>query len=479
MAIHEACGVFGVFSPKKGYRAAFAAYNGIVSLQHRGQDCCGICTFDGTAHRLHRGMGLVAQVFSRGDLDALPGNAAIGHVRYPTTGAIDERNSQPFNVAMKGGSYSFAFNGNIPNYPALRKRLLGKGTTFVSTTEIELIAMLFSTALKAAGADVFSAMRDVMGQLDGSYSIVFLDDAGNLYAARDPQGFKPLCMGEDADGNVFVSSESCALEALGVGEFRDVKPGEVVRISSAGAEGKQVVKSPVISHCMFEFLYFARGDSVIEGRLNHEVRYKLGQSLARMHPVKADFVVPVPDSGRSFALGYAKESGIPYEEGLMKNRYLFRTFIMPEQKQREEAVRAKLNPVRRIVEGKRIVLVEDSIVRGTTLGKIVSLLRGAGAKEVHVRVGCPPVVAPCYMGMDFPTYGELIAANNSVDGIRKKLGADSLGYTDLSALNEALGLEGKLCLACLNGVYPLKVPPPPRGKRAKAGAMPLQMECGC
>ena len=459
MPVRDSCGVFGVWSPNADYRAAYAVYNGLISLQHRGQDCCGICVAHDKKLHLEKGIGLVSEVFDREKLDRMHGTTAIGHVRYPTTGSGELKNAQPVLMSCMRNDFAFAFNGNIANYYELRKKLMASGLTFMTESEMELIGILYSMALNKK-SNIYEATREVMEQLDGAYSIVFIDADGNLYAVRDPQGFKPLCVGTDTKGNVFFSSESCALNAMGVKEFRDVKPGEVLKVSKEkGLHGKMVAESKQITHCMFEFLYFARADSVIEGRLCNEVRKRLGEALARAYPVEADCVIPVPDSARGYALGYSRASGIPYEEGLMKNRYIFRTFIMPEQQIREKAVRAKLNPVREIVEGKRVVLVEDSIVRGTTLTAIVRMLRDAGAKEVHVRVGCPPVIAPCYMGMDFPTYEELIAANHSVEEIRKIIGADSLGYTDLKMLNEAIGLNGKLCMACLTNEYPLKKKP--------------------
>jgi amidophosphoribosyltransferase len=455
--LHEACGVFGVYAP--GQDVARLTFFALFALQHRGQESAGIATANGTGFQVYANMGLVSQVFDEATLKRLKGNIAIGHNRYSTTGSSHLINAQPFLMAFTRNAFAFAFNGNIPNYGELREKLMSRGHTFTAESEMELVGMLYSIALNKKD-NIYDASREVMGQLDGAYNLLFLDGDGNLYAARDPQGFKPFVVGKDAKGNVFFSSESCALEALGVRRFRDLKPGEVLKVSKEkGLHGKQAVEPRHITHCMFEFLYFARADSVIEGRLNNEVRKKLGEALARMHPVEADYVVPVPDSGRNFALGYSRASGIPYEEGLMKNRYIFRTFIMPEQELREKAVRAKLNPVRQIIDGKRIVLVEDSIVRGTTLKAIVQLLRNAGAREVHVRVGCPPVIAPCYMGMDFPTYKELAAANYSIEEIRRMIGADTLGYTDLKALEEAIGLDGKLCMACLTDKYPLKHTP--------------------
>jgi len=457
--VHDSCGIFGVYSPNKDYRAAYAVYNGLVSLQHRGQDCCGICVQNQGNLNLENGLGLVSEVFGREKLDRMQGTSAIGHVRYPTSGSGELKNAQPVLISFKRSNFAFTFNGNIANYAEIRKGLLEKGYTFMTESEMELMGMLYSIALSKHG-NIYDATKEVMGQLDGSYSLLFMDAFGNVYATRDPQGFKPFVVGSDARGNWFFSSESCALDAMGVKEYRDVKPGEVLKVSKEkGFHGKQVVEPKLLTHCMFEFLYFARGDSVIEGRLCNDVREKLGESLAKTHPVKADYVVPVPDSGRSFALGYARASGIPYEEGLMKNRYIFRTFIMPEQELREKAVRSKLNPVKQIISGKKIVLVDDSIVRGTTLAAIVQIVRNAGAKEVHVRIGCPPVIAPCYMGMDFPTYKELAAANHPIEGIRKLIGADTLGFTRLEDVNEAIGLKGKLCMACLNDKYPLKKKP--------------------
>ena len=455
----DSCGIFGVWSKDRKFPASFVLFNGLMSLQHRGQDSCGICVQNEGGLKLVKDMGLVSDVFDKRTLKKMRGTVAIGQVRYPTTGGGSIKNAQPFIMSLTRNEFAFAFNGNIANYEVLRKKLMGKGLTFVSTSEMELIGMLLSHALNKKD-NIYSAMKMVMEQLDGAYSICFLDADGNLYVARDPQGFKPLVVGEDKKGNVYFSSESCALDAMGVVNYRDVKPGEVLKVSEAkGLHGKQVLKPKKVTHCMFEFLYFARADSVMQGKLNSSVREKLGELLAKMHPVEADYVMPVPDSARSYALGYARASGIPLKEGLMKNRYVFRTFIMPTQKLREEAVRAKLNPIRRVVEGKRIVLLEDSIVRGTTLKTIVSLLRDAGAREVHVRVGCPPVIAPCYMGMDFPTYKELIAATHSVEEIRRIIGADTLGYTDVKALEEAIGLRGKLCMACVTNDYPLKKQP--------------------
>ncbi|MDD5317873.1 MAG: amidophosphoribosyltransferase [Candidatus ainarchaeum sp.] len=466
MAIRDSCGVFGACSPNHEYKAAWAVYNGLVGVQHRGQDSCGICALDGGRLELEKGRGLVSEAFTRERLDGMRGQAAIGHVRYPTTGSGGLENAQPYVARLGDGKeYAFSFNGNIANYLELKRELEAQGEKFHLDTEIELVARMLAMGMSGKGkagakATIYDAAGDAMGRLDGSYSILILCEDGKLYAWRDPQGFKPFCFGKDAKGNWFFASESCALEALRVTEFSDVRPGEIIMVEPGKEPVRTgVVKPERVTHCQFEYLYFARGDSVIEGVLCNEVRQKLGGALAGMHPVKADFVVPVPDSGKSFALGYARASGIPYEEGLMKNRYIHRTFIMPEQEMREKAVRAKLNPVKKFVAGKRIVLVDDSIVRGTTLREIVRLVRDAGALEIHVRIGCPPVVAPCYMGMDFPTYKELAAANKSVEEIRVMLGADSLGYTDLAALNKAIGLDGRLCMACLTGDYPLKRQP--------------------
>lgn len=458
MGVREACGIFGVYSERKGYRAAETVYNGLISLQHRGQESAGIATFSNGKLHLHRGMGLVYDVFKGETLEKLPGMAGVGHVRYSTTGSSVIENAQPFHVYAPGMELAISFNGNITNYAEMKEKLMKGGNTFVTTTDTELIGALFSNEY-AKRKDIFETMKAVMGQLDGSYCLAILTSAGHMILARDPKGFKPLSMGR-LDGGWAFSSETCGLDAAGIEPERDIAPGEVVLVKDGKAEGRRLFNEKRTAHCMFEFVYFARGDSVIEGIPVYGAREKLGEILARLYPAKADCVVPVPDSGRSFAAGYARASRMPFKEGLMKNRYIHRTFILPSQELRDSAVRAKLNPVKGIVAGKSVVLLEDSIVRGTTMKKIVKLLKQAGAKEVHLRVGCPPIKSPCYMGIDFPTYMELVAANHSVEKIREIIGADSLGYMTIEGLVEGIGLgKDRLCMACLTGEYPLKQKP--------------------
>lgn len=424
-------------------------------IQHRGQEAAGVAVFDGRVNYV-RGMGLVHEVLCGHEYDGLRGNLGIGHVRYSTTGSSCAQNCQPITVTTIAGDVALGHNGDLVNSAKLRERLQKEGWAFLTTTDSEIIIRILANELKQ-NADPVKAIRATMKVLEGAYSLVIM--IGNrVFGLRDPMGFRPLCVGKLGNGHC-LASESAVFDIM-QGEFvRDVMPGEIVEITTEGFTGHRISGPQHRSHCMFEWVYFARPDSVIDGREVYDVRKKLGQVLAREQPAVADVVIPVPDSGRANALGYAQESGIPYEEGLMKNRYVERTFIMPEQSQREEGVSLKLNPIRSTVEGKRVVVVDDSIVRGTTLRRIVQMLRRAGAKEVHVRIGCPPVIAPCYYGIDMKTREQFAATGRTFQQIADLLTADSVGYTSVEGLEEALGIdEADLCLACLTSEYPTCVP---------------------
>ncbi len=454
----EKCGVFGVVAAD-GKEVAHLIYEGLLALQHRGQESAGISVLSDGKIITHRGMGVVLNVFDDATLDKLAGSIGIGHTRYSTCGTSIIENAQPFTISAPRYELAVALNGNITNYDALKSELQATGEVFTSTTDTELIARLFSRALQETD-DIFEAMNRVMGKLDGSYSLLILTNDGRIICVRDPLGFKPLCIGKNGDGTLFVASETCALDSSGAKFEREIESGEMVILSRKGIEARVLRTSERRAHCMFEYVYFARGDSYFENIPIYAVRERLGRVLARLYPVDADVVVPIPDSGRSAATGYSLESKIPMREGLMKNRYIFRTFILPQQQKREYEVKLKLNPMKEIVAGKRVVLVDDSIVRGTTIRNIVKLLKDAGALEAHLRITCPPIISPCYMGIDFPTHKELIAANLSVEEIRKKTGADTLGYMTLEGLVESIGLaKTELCMACLTGEYPIKYAP--------------------
>jgi len=448
----EYCGAFGVYS-FSGKDVSYDAYRGIVALQHRGQDSAGIASFNGKKIEITRELGLVSDIFTNERMKVHEGAAAaIGHTRYPTIGAGGKEDAQPFFLEGIKGGIALAHNGNIANYGRIRAELEKEGVKLCSTCDADLILSVFVREYKQC-KDYFEAAKRTMQVLDGSYSVVLISGEGELVVFRDPHAIRPLCFGKDAEKIIFAS-ESVALDINNVPLLGDVKPGEVYVVGKAGVENR-VVLGKEKKHCMFEYVYFSRPDSVIEGKLVHYARVEMGKRLARSAPVKADIVVAVPDTARSAAMGYSKESKIPIEEGLIKNRYVGRTFIMPSQQKRENAVRLKLNAVRMELAGKRVVLIDDSIVRGTTSGPIVKLVRSAGAKEVHVRITCPPVIAPCFYGVDLPTYGELIAANRSVEEICKYIGADSLAYLSVEDLVASIGLgKENMCLGCITDTYP-------------------------
>ncbi|MEM1657622.1 MAG: amidophosphoribosyltransferase [Candidatus Jordarchaeales archaeon] len=455
--IKERCGVIALSAPHKSIQVSRYAFDGLMALQHRGQESAGIYVFNGKSIEGYKGLGLVSEVFSTNILSGLIGNVAIGHVRYSTTAKSDIENAQPYHFSSTYANFALAFNGTISNFLSLRKELEEKGHVFTSNSDTEVIAHLIASNLLEV-EDYMEALSLAMTQLKGAYSMVLLTETGEIYAVRDPLGFKPLCLGVIPKNEIYVvASETAAIDTLS-GEFlNDVAPGEIVRICEGEVTTKKAVSLNRHARCMFEFVYFSRPDSVFDGISIYKAREKLGRILYRLHPAEADLVVPVPDSGRCAATGYSEESGIPIAEGLMKNRYVWRTFIMPTQSYRENQVRLKFNPVKSVVEGRDIVLVDDSIVRATTIKRIVHMLKKAGAKKVHVRISCPPIIAACYMGIDFPTRRELIAANCTVKEICNFIEADSLGYMTIDGLLEGIGLpENELCLACLNCKYPIE-----------------------
>ena len=452
----EECGVVGVFAP--GEEASRLAFLGLFALQHRGQESAGVATTNGEAVTVHADMGLVAQVFRESDFRLLTGELAIGHTRYSTTGGSELCNAQPMMVEGRSGQLALANNGNIINSAQLKDQLLEQwDCSFNSTTDTEIIALMLANASGSSWEDrMFQCMR----QLEGAYSIVALTK-DTMIAARDPLGIRPLCLGRLNDGWV-VASESCALDHLGAEFTREIEPGEVVVIDHKGLRTAVWSSSQGQSRrralCVFELIYFARPDSVIGGNLVHSVRQEMGAQLAREHPVDADLVIGIPDSSTAAAVGYAHESGIPYTEGLIKNRYVGRTFIQPDQAVRSMGVRQKFNALSDVIKGKRLVVVDDSIVRGTTTPHVVGLLRRSGAKEVHMRVCAPPIQHPCFMGVDMASREELLAANHSIPEIQTMIDVDTLGYLSVKGLMKVVdGPERGFCDACFTGNYPVPV----------------------
>ncbi len=454
---HEECGVLGLWAPEKRDLAALAYY-GLYALQHRGQESAGIALNDDGVFRSRRDAGLVGEVFDHGQLAALgQGNIAVGHVRYATTGSDSRLNAQPLLINHRKGSMALAHNGNLSNSAELREMLENRGSIFHTTTDSEVIAyMIVQERLRRSSIE--EAVAAAMDSLEGAYSLVIASPA-KLIAARDRHGFRPLCMGKRADGTVVFASESCALEAVEAAFVRDILPGEVVTVSAEGvASDRRHCSRCPRRLCVFEYIYFARPDSVIDGASVCLARQRAGAFLASEHPVEADVVVGVPDSGLDAAIGYAKASGIPYEIGFTKNKYVARTFIAPTQGDRETGVSIKLHPIRAVVEGKRVVLVDDSIVRGTTCRKTIRQLREAGAREIHMRVSAPPFVAPCFYGTDIDTADNLIANHHSVEEIAEIIGVDSLGYLSLDHARLLTGSDDGFCTACFGGEYPTAVP---------------------
>jgi amidophosphoribosyltransferase len=449
---HDHCGVFGICEREE---ASKLTYLGLYALQHRGQESAGIATVteDGRMES-HKSMGLVQEIFTPDVLAKLPGRIAIGHTRYSTAGDTVVSNAQPMVIDCNKGKLAVAHNGNITNASELRRRLEHGGSIFASSSDTEVIVHLIA---RSRARNLTAAIADALNQVEGAYSLLILA-RGEIYAIRDPRGFRPLNLGR-IENSWTVASETCAFDLIDAEYVREIEPGEMVRISSSGVESVHFAPAKPPSFCSFEHVYFSRPDSVVFGRPVNESREHLGRLLAREHPVAADSVIPVPDSGVPAAIGYAAESGIPFRMGLIRNHYIGRTFIEPEQAIRDFGVKLKLNPVRRMIEGQRVILVDDSIVRGTTSRKIVRMVRESGAAEVHVRISCPPTISPCYYGVDTPTRAELIASNHSVEEIRQYLEADTLGYLSLTGLREALNdspgeNDHKFCTSCYTGSYP-------------------------
>ncbi|RQG92699.1 amidophosphoribosyltransferase [Natrarchaeobius halalkaliphilus] len=465
----EKCGVVGV--SLDGRDAARPLYYALYALQHRGQESAGIITHDGFQQHSHVEMGLVGEVFDESDLDVLNGTAGIGHVRYPTAGSVDSSCAQPFSVSFKSGSLGLSHNGNLVNADEIRDELAGVGHAFTSDGDTEVIA--HDLARNLLEEDLVRAVKHTMGRIHGSYALTISHD-DTVLGVRDPQGNRPLCLGKLEDGYI-LASESAAIDTLDGDLVRDVRPGELIVLEKDGQgyDSYQLVENDNTAHCFFEHVYFARPDSVIDETLVYEARRNLGRRLWEESGVETDVVMPVPDSGRAFASGYADaasettadgemreedDDGVEFAEGLMKNRYVGRTFIMPTQDERERAVRLKLNPIKSTVEGKTVTLIDDSIVRGTTSTQLVQLLKDCGAAEVHMRIGAPEIVAPCYMGIDMATREELIASDKTVDQIRTAIDAESLAYLSTDSVADVLGKDRiDLCLGCVTGNYPYEI----------------------
>lgn len=455
---HEECGVYGVFAHDEDVSAL--TYLGLYALQHRGQESAGIAVTDGAWMDVTRGMGLVNEVFRHQVPHMDNQYIAIGHVRYSTTGSSLLQNTQPLIVNYSGGKISLAHNGNLTNAMEIRKKLEDEGTIFQTSIDTEVILNLIARSRKET---VEERLADSLNQVKGAYCITLMTE-NKLIGARDPQGFRPLCLGKLENGWV-LSSESCGLDVIGAEFVRDIEPGEMVIIDDSGIKSVHFAPKQKLASCIFEYIYFARPDSVIDGQSVHDARFMMGRILARESKFKGDIVISVPDSGTTAATGYAYEAGIPFVEGLMKNRYIGRTFIQPTQKKRDTAVQLKLNAIRSVVEGKSVIMVDDSIVRGTTSGKIVKMLRNAGAKEVHMCVSSPPIGFPCYYGIDTSVRKELIAAKKSVEEIRQYIEADSLHFLSIEGLKESLTAvnPNNMCYACFNSDYPVELGKQPEG----------------
>jgi len=447
----DECGVFGIFGHPE---AANMTYLGLYALQHRGQESAGIAASDGEQVRLAREMGYVADVFDGATLAQLRGRLAVGHVRYSTAGESKLANAQPILIDCAHGQIAIGHNGNLVNARELREELVQQGSIFQSSSDTEVIAHLYA---RSKAGSVEDAIVESVSQVQGAFSLVILT-RDRLVAVRDPHGFRPLALGRLDDAYV-VASETCAMDLIGATYIRDVEPGEVLVVSAEGLKSLKPFPPAPLAHCIFEHVYFARPDSYVFGRSVNEVRTELGRVLAREQPAGADVVVPVPDSGVCAAMGYAEASGVPLRMGLIRNHYVGRTFIQPQQSIRHFGVKVKLNPVRSILDGKRVVLVDDSIVRGTTSRKIVRMVRAAGASEVHVRISCPPTISPCFYGVDTPRRAELIAATHTLDEVRDFIEADSVQYLSLGGLLSAVdSARASYCTSCYTGVYPVPFP---------------------
>ena len=457
--IKEECGVFGVYGSKNP-KIAQTVYFGLFSLQHRGQESCGIAVNNDGAFKSYKDLGLVNDVFTPNIIERLgEGNIAIGHVRYGTTGGNERSNAQPIVVNHIKGSMALAHNGNITNSYELRSQFEAKGSIFQTTSDTEVISYAIIEE-RLNSETIEEAVCKAMNRIKGAYSMIIMSPQ-KLIAARDKNGFRPLCYGKTSNGEYIIASESCALDSVGAEFIRDIEKGEILVFGKDGIKSiKEHCGKEKQTACVFEYVYFARPDSIIEGKNVHEARIKAGEILAEEHPVNADVVVGVPDSGLDAALGYSKASKIPYGIGFIKNKYIGRTFIYPEVKSRMDKVKIKLNPIANVVKGKRVILIDDSIVRGTTSERIVKLLRDAGAKEVHMRVSAPPFINPCYYGTDIDSKENLIACKYTISEIAKKIGADSLGYLSLEGVKKIGYVNEKsgFCTACFDGIYPTEIP---------------------
>lgn len=453
--LHEACGVVGIYAP--GNPVARHAYFGLYALQHRGQESAGIAVSDGATIACHREMGLISSIFDEEVLGRLTGYIAVGHTRYSTTGSSVVVNAQPLLEHASFGDVTLAHNGNLTNTDALRG-LLDAKTVLQATSDSEVLA---KAIVEAPGADLVARIRHVMTIAEGAYSVVMSTEKV-LYAFRDPWGVRPLCYGRFPGGGYMFASESCALATVGAQYIRELDPGEIVSLDNEGLHIDKLPAPKPQALCMFEYIYFARPDSVLNGTSIYMARLEMGRQLAREHPVDADVVMAIPDSAVPGGIGYSQEAKLPYVEGLIKNRYIGRTFISPDQGMRARGVQLKFNPIVELLAGKRVVVVDDSIVRGTTTPRIVKLLRDSGAREVHVRITSPPIIHPCYLGVDMATHAELIAANFTIDEIREKIGADTLGFLSKEGLLQAVARKrGEMCLGCLTGEYPETYNGPP------------------
>jgi amidophosphoribosyltransferase len=452
---HEECGVIAIYAHPEAEKLA---YLGLHSLQHRGQESAGIVTSDGISLRMHKAMGLVADIFTEDVLSRLVGKLAIGHTRYSTCGDSALLNAQPILVQSNKGVIAVAHNGNLVNAQEIRSRLESQGSIFQTSSDTEVLVHLIALSREHTLPE---AMADALRRVEGAFSLLMIS-TDRIFAARDPRGFRPLAMGRiralagEKQDTVIFASETCAFDLIGASYERDVKPGELIVVGPEGLSSRFYAAAAPQSSCIFEHVYFSRPDSTVFGRPVDQSRDALGRQLARQAPAEADIVVPVPDSGVSAAMGYAEESGMPFRFGLIRNHYVGRTFIEPSQSVRDFGVKLKLNPVRSVLEGKRVVLIDDSIVRGTTSRKIVRMIRSAGAREVHMRISCPPTISPCFYGVDTPSKSQLIAANKSIEEIREYIGADSLAYLSLEGLKKACGDGEKTtyCTACYTGKYP-------------------------
>ncbi|MBN1329133.1 MAG: amidophosphoribosyltransferase [Candidatus Heimdallarchaeota archaeon] len=467
MSIKDHCGIIGIRTTKRIHDLGFLLYQGLLTLQHRGQSSAGITVVNKQNMKTISDLGYVQDIFDKNTLAALKGKVGIGHVRYPTAGSDLTIGVQPFVLQTKTYKLAIAFNGTVSNYEEVRNYLMSEGFRFSHDTDTEVIGKLLDLALEEKNNDMLKACEVLIKKLDGAYSILIVTDKGEMVAFRDPLGFKPLCYGKSKEGDIVIASETIGLTIVGAKFEADVKPGEILIVTEKSLKKKQLIKNNFCAHCMFEWVYFARPDAVMDGISAYEARERIGKSLGTLFKeqgYQADIVVPIPDSGRIAAIGFSKETGIEYSEALIRNRYIGRTFIMPRQTAREEAVKVKLNVLSNLIKGKRVVLVDDSIVRGTTSRGIIKMIRDAGAAKVYFAISCPKLINPCFMGTDFPTERELIACGRTDEQIAEIIGVDAVIYNTIPLLVDSIGFDkwpinNNLCLACLTGDYPIKEPP--------------------